>query len=148
MLRYVPPQFTCPGGSDWQDGGRVGGLAILGAAFTRDVFWVLFWMTISVSALTSASSIGWSFPSLVAPRGGSGIVGAVMNTMNAAVGSISAIVTGAIVDATGSFAVAFVVAAAVLLAGVCFYGLLMGRIEPVPDLAGRGAPRSAVRLAE
>jgi MFS family permease len=126
----------------------LGGLAILGAAFTRDVFWVLFWMTISVSALTSASSIGWSFPSLVAPRGGSGIVGAVMNTMNAAVGSISAIVTGAIVDATGSFAVAFVVAAAVLLAGVCFYGLLMGRIEPVPDLPGRGAPRSAVRLAE
>jgi MFS family permease len=126
----------------------LGGLAILGAAFTREVFWVLFWMTISVSALTSASSIGWSFPSLVAPRGGSGIVGAVMNTMNAAVGSISAIVTGAIVGATGSFTVAFVVAAAVLLAGVCFYGLLMGRIEPVPDLPGRGAAPSAVRLAE
>ena len=126
----------------------LGGLAILGAAFTREVFWVLFWMTISVSALTSASSIGWSFPSLVAPRGGSGIVGAVMNTMNAAVGSISAIVTGAIVDATGSFAVAFVVAAAVLLAGVGFYGLLMGRIEPVPDLPARGAarPRSSGRI--
>ena len=128
----------------------LGGLAILGAAFTREVFWVLFWMTISVSALTSASSIGWSFPSLVAPRGASGIVGAVMNTVNAAVGSISAIVTGAIVDATGSFAVAFVVAAAVLLAGVCFYGLLMGRIEPVPDLPGRGAalPATGVRLVE
>jgi hypothetical protein len=54
------------------------------------------------------------------------------------------------VDATGSFAVAFVVAAAVLLAGVCFYGLLMGRIEPVPDLPGRGAALSAtgVRMAE
>ena len=49
-----------------------------------------------------------------------------MNTMNAAVGSMSAIVTGAIVDATGSFAVAFVVAAAVLLAGVCFYALADG----------------------
>ena len=59
-------------------------------------------------------------------------------------------VTGAIVDATGSFAVAFVVAAAVLLAGVCFYGLLMGRIEPVPDLPGRDAAlaTTGVRIAE
>jgi hypothetical protein len=40
------------------------------------------------------------------------------------------------------------VAAAVLLGGVCFYGLLMGRIEPVPDLPARAAAPSALRLAE
>ena len=112
----------------------LGGLTILGAAFTTNVGWVLFWMTVSVSALTSASSIGWSFPSLVAPRGGGATVGAIMNTMNAAVGSVSAIVTGAIVKLSGSFSGAFIVAAAVLVAGVCFYTFLMGRIEPVPDL--------------
>jgi MFS family permease len=110
------------------------GLAVIGAAFTRDIFWVLFWMTISVSALTSASTIGWSFPSLVAPRGGGATVGSIMNTANAAMGSVSAIVTGLIVQITGSFSGAFVVAACVLVAGVCFYAFLMGPIEPVPDM--------------
>ena len=110
------------------------GLAVIGAAFTREIFWVLFWMTLSVSALTSASTIGWSFPSLVAPRGGGATVGSIMNTANATMGSVSAIVTGSIVQITGSFSLAFVVAACVLLAGMCFYGFLMGRIEPVPDM--------------
>jgi hypothetical protein len=110
------------------------GLTVAGAAFTNNIVWVLFWMTISVSALTTASTIGWSFPSLVAPRGGSGLVGAIMNTANAATGSVSAVVTGYIVTVTGSFAGAFIVAACVLVAGVCFYGFLMGRIEQVPDL--------------
>lgn len=115
----------------------LGGLAILGAAFTTELGWVLFWMTVSVSALTSASSIGWSFPTLVAPRGGGATVGAVMNTMNAAVGSVSAILTGFIVNVSGSFSGAFIVAAGVLVAGICFYTLLMGRVEPVPDLPAR-----------
>jgi hypothetical protein len=117
------------------------GLAVVGAAFTRDIFWVLFWMTVSVSALTSASTIGWSFPSLVAPRGGRATVGSIMNTANAAMGSVSAIVTGSIVQITGSFSGAFVVAGCVLVAGVCFYAFLMGPIEPVPDMpAGATVP--------
>jgi MFS transporter, ACS family, D-galactonate transporter len=119
----------------------MGGLAVIGAAFTKDIFWVLFWMTISVSALTSASTIGWSFPSLVAPRGGGATVGSIMNTANATMGSVSAVVTGSIVQITGSFSGAFVVAACVLVAGVCFYAFLMGPIEPVPDLPdGRAVP--------
>jgi ACS family D-galactonate transporter-like MFS transporter len=113
------------------------GLAVVCAAFTTDIFWVLFWMTVSVSALTTASTIGWSFPSLVAPRGGGATVGSIMNTANAAMGSISAVVTGAIVQITGSFSSAFVVAGCVLVAGVCFYAFLMGRIEPVPDMPER-----------
>jgi MFS transporter, ACS family, D-galactonate transporter len=110
------------------------GLSVIGAAFTKDLFWVLFWITLSVSGLTTASTIGWSFPSLVAPRGGGGTVGSIMNTMNSIMGTISPIVTGYIVATTGSFQGAFVVAACVLVAGICFYAFLMGRIEPVPDL--------------
>ena len=115
------------------------GLTIIGAAFTRELFWALFWITVSVSALTTASTIGWSFPSLVAPRGGSGTVGSIMNTANSLMGTISPIVTGYIVSVTGSFSYAFIVAACVLLAGIAFYGLLMGPIEPVPDLPASAA---------
>jgi MFS transporter, ACS family, D-galactonate transporter len=125
------------------------GLAVIGAAFTTQIFWVLFWMTVSVSALTTASTIGWSFPSLVAPRGGGATVGSIMNTANAAMGSISAIVTGGIVQATGSFSGAFVVAACVLLAGIGFYTFLLGRIEPVPDMPQPGqVPRTVSQKGE
>jgi hypothetical protein len=57
-----------------------------------------------------------------------------MNTANSAMGSVSAIVTGSIVQITGSFSGAFVVAACILVAGMCFYAFLMGPIEPVPDM--------------
>jgi MFS family permease len=109
------------------------GLTVIGAAFTTDVFWALVWITIAVSGLTTASTIGWSFPSLVAPRGGSGTVGSIMNTANSLMGTIAPVVTGYIVKTTGSFSGAFLVAACVLVAGLFFYGLLMGRIEPIPD---------------
>ncbi len=116
------------------------GLSVIGAAFTKDVFWALVWITVSVSALTTASTIGWSFPSLVAPRGGAGMVGSIMNTANSLMGTISPIVTGYIVAVTGSFSGGFVVAACILLAGICFYGFMMGPIEPVPDLPGPDTP--------
>ena len=116
------------------------GLTVIGAAFTTDVFWALVWITIAVSGLTTASTIGWSFPSLVAPRGGGGTVGSIMNTANSLMGTVAPVVTGYIVKTTNSFSGAFLVAAAVLVAGLFFYGLLMGRIEPIPDLEMRKAP--------
>jgi MFS family permease len=116
------------------------GLTVIGAAFTTDIFWALVWITIAVSGLTTASTIGWSFPSLVAPRGGGGTVGSIMNTANSLMGTVAPVVTGYIVKTTNSFSGAFLVAAAVLVAGLFFYGLLMGRIEPIPDLDTREKP--------
>jgi MFS family permease len=109
------------------------GIAMVGLLFTTDLFWALVWITITVSGITTASTIGWSFPSLVAPRGGGGTVGSIMNTANAGVSSSSPIVTGFIVTVTGSFAYAFGVAAIVLIIGLGFYVFVMGPIEPIPD---------------
>jgi len=109
------------------------GITMVGLLFTTDLFWALVWITITVSGITTASTIGWSFPSLVAPRGGGGTVGSIMNTANAAISSLSPIVTGFIVTVTGSFAYGFGVAAVVLLIGLGFYVFVMGPIEPIPD---------------
>jgi MFS transporter, ACS family, D-galactonate transporter len=109
-------------------------LSIIGVTFTTDIFWILFWMTISVSSIATASTMGWSLPSLVAPKGGTATVSSVMNTSNSCMSSISAVLTGGIVQATGSYNDAFLLAACVLLAGIGFYSFLLGRIEPVPDM--------------
>jgi ACS family D-galactonate transporter-like MFS transporter len=109
------------------------GLAMIGVVYTNDTFWALVWITITVSGITTASTIGWSFPSLVAPRGGQATVGSIMNTANATLSSTSPIITGYIVTATGSFSYAFVVAAAILIVGILCYAFILGRIEPVPD---------------
>ena len=56
-----------------------------------------------------------------------------MNTANAAISSLSPIVTGFIVTVTGSFAYGFGVAAVVLVIGLGFYVFVMGPIELIPD---------------
>jgi len=119
------------------------GLAMVGVVFTTDAFWALVWITITVSGITTASTIGWSFPSLVAPRGGQATVGSIMNTANASLSSTSPIITGYIVTVTGSFSYAFVVAAVILVSGILCYAFILGRIEPVPDppfAVGRSQP--------
>ena len=114
--------------------GMLTGLMVFGAVFTMDRFWALLWITISLCGLAAAAPAGWSIPSLIAPRGGNGIVGGIMNFLNSIMGIISPIVTGFIVLKTGSFSSAFVVAGVVLVIGIFFYVCVLGRIEPVPDL--------------
>ncbi|WP_414444705.1 MFS transporter [Burkholderia sp. 22PA0106] len=114
--------------------GMLMGLMVFGAVFTVDPFWALFWITLSLCGLASAAPAGWSIPSLIAPRGGNGTVGGIMNFGNSIMGVISPTLTGLIVMETGSFNSAFVVAGVVLLIGISAYVFVLGRIEPVPDL--------------
>jgi ACS family D-galactonate transporter-like MFS transporter len=114
--------------------GMLTGLMVFGAVFTTDRFWALLWITISLCGLAAAAPAGWSIPSLIAPRGGNGTVGGIMNFLNSMMGITSPIVTGFIVLKTGSFSSAFVVAGVVLVIGIFFYVFVLGRIEPVPDL--------------
>jgi len=59
-----------------------------------------------------------------------------MNFVNNLMGAVAPIVTGFIVGITGSFNGAFLVAGVALLIGIFAYLVLLGRIEPIPDLAG------------
>ena len=113
--------------------GMLTGTAVFGTAFTTNTTWALVWVTISLCGLATAAPAGWAIPSLIAPRGGTGRVGSIMNFMNAMMGVISPIVTGYIVTVTGSFSGAFVIAGLVLGFGILSYAFLLGRIEPVPD---------------
>jgi sugar phosphate permease len=118
--------------------GMLFGLAVFGATQTTDPAWAIFWISIALGGLASAAPVGWSLPSLIAPKGGAGTVGGIMNFANNLMGAAAPIVTGMIVGATNSFANAFMVAGVILLVGIVSFVFVLGKIEPLPDPAPRG----------
>lgn len=113
--------------------GMCGGLAVFGATTTTDPVLAIAWISVALSGLGAAAPVSWSLPSLIAPRGGVGTVGSIMNFANNVMGAVAPIVTGMIVGSTHSFTNAFLVAGVVLLTGVASFVFLLGRIEPVPE---------------
>ena len=111
------------------------GLAVFGAAFTTRPEIAIVWISIALAGLASAAPVGWSIPSLIAPTGGTGTVGGIMNFVNNLMGAVAPIVTGFIVGVTGSFSGAFLVAGIALVIGLFAYVVMLGQIEPIPNLA-------------
>jgi MFS family permease len=114
-------------------GGMILGLAVFGATMTASPVWAIFWITIALSGLAAAAPVGWSIPSLIAPRGGTGTIGGIMNFFNNLMGAVAPVVTGFVVGATNSFSLAFLVAGAVLLIGIFSFVVVLGKIEPIPE---------------
>ena len=117
--------------------GMAAGLAVLGATTTSDPVIAVAWISVALSGLAAAAPVGWSLPSLIAPPGGVGTVGGIMNFANNMMGAAAPIVTGYVVGSTQAFTNAFVVAGAVLLVGIASFVFLLGRIEPLPGPAPR-----------
>ena len=107
------------------------GLGIFGAAFAHTPGQALFWISVSIGGLAAAAPVGWSVPSLIAPRGSVGTLGGILNFANQLSGIAAPIITGYVVTAWHSFAGAFGVAAAYLLVGIAGYLFLLRRIEPI-----------------
>jgi MFS family permease len=126
--------------------GMLFGLAVFGATQTSNPAWAIFWISIALGGLAAAAPVGWSLPSLIAPKGGVGTVGGIMNFANSLMGIAAPIATGFIVGATNSFANAFFLAGVILLIGIVFFIFVLGKIEPIPDLEGRVViePKSTV----
>jgi MFS transporter, ACS family, D-galactonate transporter len=116
-------------------GGTVFGLSILGTAHAQGPAATLFWISMSIGGLSAASPVGWSIPSLIAPRESVGTLGGILNLCNQLAGIAAPIVTGYIVHATHSFSGAFISATAFLILGIAGYLFLLGRIEAIPEPA-------------
>jgi len=113
--------------------GMLLGLAVIGASFTTDPRWAVVWISIALSGLAAAAPVGWSIPSLIAPRGGTATIGGIMNFFNNLMGVVAPISTGYIVAATQSFSAAFIAAAIVLVIGIAAYVFMLGRLDPIPE---------------
>ncbi len=111
--------------------GTACGLGILGAAHAHTAIRALAWIGLSIGGLSAAAPVGWSIPSLIAPRPSVGRVGGIVNLSNQISGIAAPVVTGYLVHATHSFAWAFDVSAIYLLIGIAGYLILLGKIEPM-----------------
>lgn len=111
------------------------GLAIALATRTHDAVVATFWISVALAGLAASAPIGWSIPGLIAPRGSTGKVGAIMNFANNLMGIAAPTVTGIIVGKTHSFSAAFSTAAAFLIVGILSYVFLLGEIEPIAEPA-------------
>jgi MFS transporter, ACS family, D-galactonate transporter len=112
-------------------GGTAFGLGILGAAHAHSATRALIWISISIGGLAAAAPVGWSIPSLIAPRSSVGKVGGIVNFSNQLSGIAAPIITGYLVSARQSYAWAFGVSAIYLVIGIAGYLFLLGRIEPM-----------------
>jgi len=113
--------------------GTAFGIAIAGAMSTRNPAVAMLWISIALGGLSAAAPVGWSVPSLIAPRDSVGKVGGILNLGNQIAGICSPIVTGYLAETAHSFSSAFAVAAGILVFGIAAYIFLLGKIEQLPE---------------
>lgn len=112
-------------------GGTLLGVAIFAAGSATTPRQAVLWISLSLGGLAAAAPVGWSVPGLIAPPGGVGKVGGIMNFWSQVAAISAPIVTGYVVSATHSFKAAFWLAAIFLALGIAAYAFLLGRIEPI-----------------
>ncbi|MCM3594190.1 MFS transporter [Metabacillus idriensis] len=108
------------------------GLAFIGSIFTDNPVLSMIFISIGLAGISATAPIGWTIAARISPPGTTAILSSMVNFTNNLFGGIVAtLLTGYIVDATGSFNLAFVIAAIVLLVGLFFYTVVLGDIEQI-----------------
>ncbi|MFC9841560.1 MFS transporter [Rhodococcus sp. NPDC127530] len=115
--------------------GMLVAMLTVGAAFTQNATASIIWIALGSAGIALVYVTTNSLPALIAPEGSAGALGAIMNCINLLAGVAAPIVTGIIVDVTGSFQFAFILGGIALVGGLCSYLVLMGNIEPIPARA-------------
>jgi sugar phosphate permease len=114
-------------------GGTTFGLGVFAAAYAQTTIGALVWISLSIGGLSAASPVGWSIPSLIAPKESVGTLGGILNFGNQLSAIAAPIATGYIAQTTHSFFWAFAAAAIFLAVGIAGYVFLLGRIEAIAE---------------
>jgi MFS family permease len=115
-------------------GGLAFGAALYGASFAHTAAHALIWISIAMAGLGAMAPVGWSIPSLIAPRESVGRVGGIMNFATQLAAISAPIVTGYFAG-RGNFRASFLIAAIVLAVGIAGYVLGLGKLRVIPEPA-------------
>lgn len=111
--------------------GTTFGLGIIGCGWSHNATQALIWISISIGGLSAAAPVGWSLPSLIAPRSSVGRVGGILNFSNQISGIAAPVITGYLVYARHAFTMAFAVAGVYLVIGICAYLFLLRDVHQI-----------------
>lgn len=120
------------------------GLFVLGAAFAPTTAWAVAAISAAMFCNTASVASAWAIASVIAPSNCTGSLGAMQNFGGYMGGAFAPIITGFLVQGTGSFAVAFIVCAVMCLVAAISFSTIRKPIKP-EDLLIDGDMRSAQR---
>lgn len=103
------------------------------AAFTPNLTLAILYLTLAMYFVNLASGGGWALVSVAAPRRLVASLGSIQNFGGYFGGSAAPLITGLVVDRTGSFVNALLISAGVSLAGALIYLVVVK--DPIPDPA-------------
>ena len=105
--------------------------AIVASAMVSGETAMIFWLAVAAAMMGVTNSQNFAVAQLFAgPRAAGRWVG-IQNFGGNCAGILGPVITGLIVDASDSYAVAFAVAGAITLGAALFWGLVVPRMEPV-----------------
>jgi MFS transporter, ACS family, D-galactonate transporter len=119
--------------------GMLLGMSVIGAAFTSNPNIAILCISIALGGLVITSSIAYSIPTFIAPQGTVGTLVGILTFGNNSMAILAPIITGFIVQATGSFMYAFLLAAVILIIGIFSYVFLLTDLEPIEPMLDNSA---------
>ncbi len=107
------------------------GSLILAVPFINDAVWAMLLVVIAISGMGLATANTWAITQSVAPAGSVGMLAGIQNFGATGGGLLAPVVTGFLIQSTGSYTPAFVLAGLFMLAGIGCYHFLIGKVEPM-----------------
>lgn len=111
--------------------GFLAGALIMPVPFIENPTYAMILVVTTISGMGLATANTWAITQTIAPRGSIGTLAGVQNFAATLGGFFAPILTGFLIQASGSYVSAFVIAGIMMLAGIFCYVVLIGRVEPI-----------------
>ena len=109
------------------------GVCTIAAALTSNTVVAVGLMACGLFAANVSSSCGWALAAVIAPPNAIATLEAIQNVGGSAGGSLAPLITGLLIQGSGSFAPAFVLAGAIAFACAGFYAMMTRQKIIVPS---------------
>lgn len=105
---------------------------IILSVFANSVWLAVVLLTISYASLISASPGIWAIPGDLSKSSNNvGTIGGIQNTFSNIAGIVAPIITGFLIDLTGSFTAPIVLSGVIAVIGAASYWFIVGKLEPI-----------------
>lgn len=111
--------------------GFLAGTLILPVPFIENPKLAMILVVITISGMGLATANTWAITQSIAPKQAIGTVAGIQNFGATIGGFFAPIITGFLIQATGSYMSTFIVAGVLMFVGILCYVILIGKVEPI-----------------